>query len=246
MSRRTTGLWANVLSCFAFFAAQAATAQSISGSDMQADYQNPGYNESFSVTAYSPWTSTPTLGLKTQDGYTGVGVNGGRTNGEIDWYAGTDSESITLAFAQGTQIGSFSLGLLFNGPEYGDVLEAARITINGNATYFLRASATENLANWFIGGELLDSFNYAAGAGTQSGQGGVVTLFNPFGSVLVNTVTFAAARGAPSCWNCSNQSDYNVVAVTPVPEPSTYALMIAGLGALAFMARRRRVQGRPE
>jgi PEP-CTERM motif len=241
MSRRTTGLRANALACFALFAAQAATAQSISGSDIKADYENPGYSASFSVTAYSPSTSTPTLGLKTQDGYTGVGVNGGRTGGEIDWYSGTDSESITLAFAQATQIGSFSLGLLFNGPEYGDVLEAARITINGDATYYLRASATENLANWFNGGELLDSFSYAAGAGTQVGEGGVITLFNPFGNVLVNTMTFAAAKGAPSCWNCGNQSDYNVVAVTPVPEPSTYALMLAGLGALAFMARRRRI-----
>ena len=30
-------------------------------------------------------------------------------------------------------------------------------------------------------------------------------------------------------------------AVTAVPEPETYALMLAGLGALAFVARRRRV-----
>ena len=29
-------------------------------------------------------------------------------------------------------------------------------------------------------------------------------------------------------------------AVTPVPEPETYALMLAGLGAMGFVARRRR------
>ena len=28
--------------------------------------------------------------------------------------------------------------------------------------------------------------------------------------------------------------------ITPVPEPETYAMMLAGLGALGFLARRRR------
>jgi hypothetical protein len=33
-----------------------------------------------------------------------------------------------------------------------------------------------------------------------------------------------------------------VLATSPVPEPSTYGMMIAGLGLLSFMARRRRVK----
>ncbi len=34
---------------------------------------------------------------------------------------------------------------------------------------------------------------------------------------------------------------YGTVTVTPVPEPGTYALMLAGLGAIGLVARRRRV-----
>ena len=226
-----------------------AQAQTISGSDIRADYYNPGYSDSFSVRAYSPWTATTELGLRTQDGFTGVGVQG-MTNGEIDWRNGR-SEWITLSLANPSTIASFTLGLLFNGPEYSDVQEAASITINGNQTYTLRTGGAENVANWSLGSTLLGSFNYLAGAGTQLGQGGAVMVTNPFGSTLVSSISFAAAQGFSGglCGSggCTNQSDYNVISVnaaqvTAVPEPQTYALMLAGLGVLAFVARRRRPQ----
>lgn len=72
-------------------------------------------------------------------------------------------------------------------------------------------------------------------------------LTNPFGGVLVDTIEFAAARGISGglCGSlgtsvCTNQSDYDVISITPVPEPQTYVLMLAGLGALGLMARSRR------
>ena len=51
-----------------------------------------------------------------------------------------------------------------------------------------------------------------------------------------------AGMGQSSFCGVSSQANGPVVmTVTPIPEPSTYALMLAGLGAVGFMARRRRV-----
>lgn len=62
-----------------------------------------------------------------------------------------------------------------------------------------------------------------------------------------NFVQFAAAGGdSITSLVFTNQPDSDAFetadfSVTPVPEPQTYALFAAGLGAVAFMARRRRV-----
>jgi len=231
-----------LLATAALLAIGAAQAQSIDGADIKADFDTNN-NASFSVQVSAPFASTAVLGLKSQDGYTGVGVQGA-TGGEIDWRSG-QSESITLNFATAKSIASFTLGLLFNGPEYNDVFEVAEITVNGNKTYTLTTGATENVALWSDGFTSI-LVPYIGGAGTQSGEGGAITVSNPFGNLAVSSIMFAASSGVSgggcggSAGVCTNQSDYNVVNVTAVPEPETYALMLAGLGAVAFMARRRR------
>ncbi len=218
----------------------AVQSQTITGQDIKTDYETNN-NASFSVQA-TALSGTAALDLKTQNTFTGVGVKGA-TDGEIDI-----GESITLTFTTAKPIASFTLGLLFNGPEYNDVYEVAKITINGingSKIYTLTTGATENVATWFDGTNST-LVNYIGGAGTQGGAGGAITVWNPFGNEAINSIRFEALTGLSGglCGSgtsvCTNQSDYNVVNVTPVPEPETYALMLAGLAAVAFVARRRR------
>src|SRR5690606_20833699 len=69
---------------------------------------------------------------KSQAGYTGVGVAGGRTNGELDV-----NEAIIGNFSSQMSFDSLTLGLLFDGAEYGDVNEVARVSIFDGSSWLI-------------------------------------------------------------------------------------------------------------
>ena len=66
---------------------------------------------------------------KNINGFIGVGVSG-LTAGEIDI---GQSITGTVPAASSFNIGSITIGFLFDGPEFSDVNEVAQITVNGNA-----------------------------------------------------------------------------------------------------------------
>ena len=176
-------------------------------------------------------------------GSSGLGVTGGPTNTEIDIF-----ETITMSWSYFAAVEDFTLALLYNGPEFGDVREVAQVsasfdkgdntigTIVGTLTV---APLEDDVAIWsiFSGDSPAVNQSFAIEAG-----GGAWLVTNPFGNLSVNRLVFTALLN-PTCGSgsCYNQSDYVLSSVNVVPEPGTYSLLLAGLAAVGFIARRRRI-----
>lgn len=173
---------------------------------------------------------------KSQAGITGVGIAGGRTDGEIDI-----GETLTGTFSKEVIVSSINLALLFDGPEYSDVKEVAKMLVSfadgGTGVYYLTATGVHSAA-WTGEGSVV-----SIGSGAVDGGTGAWELNNPFGFRSVDSIVFTATKGFPNstCHKCDNQSDYTFVNMTviPVPEADTTAMMFAGLLLMGGLATRR-------
>jgi hypothetical protein len=171
---------------------------------------------------------------KTTAAFTGVGVAGGPAGPETDL-----GQAITVAFSNPILISAINIAFLFDGPEFGDFQEKAVITANllGGGT------ATGTLTSVFDAMPTGTGFGGGASivqlSPPSAGNAAVWALNNPFGA-WVTGLTFTAIDGTCGVAPCDNQSDYSIERISAaIPEPSTYAMLLAGLAVIGFMVRKR-------
>jgi len=162
------------------------------------------------------------------------------------------NETISLGTTYFVNVNTIALNGGANGATYGgpngDVAGTAGNDPLSHATAWLYTKYRDGTLNSVAG------FSYANDASANALQSAIWFLENEELSVsgLASTLAGAAITAAQGGWVNSNVRVLNLyegngarhqdqLYLIPVPEPETYAMLLAGLGLLGFAARRRKV-----
>jgi hypothetical protein len=166
------------------------------------------------VTAANP-TTTPTFGQFTSLSYTLYGYNGAAATFGFD-----AADNPTTSVAPGARI-ALATGTLLSGPNQSSVGTTPQSpSFNAFASANLSFVPTAASANFFL--DPTPFYNVAMSSFINSPS-------------EISSVTGGFANGFKI-----TQGGGSVNFTSPVPEPEAYTLLLAGLGAIGFVARRRR------
>jgi hypothetical protein len=186
------------------FAATGAGAQQAFAIDVNTLHTNGCFGESVcTLDGATISTAGGALVKKTHNGTTGFGVSGGPSGGEIDI-----GETLRVDFNESRSIVAFKVVFLYNGPEFGDRAERAKVTADGVAyTLSTRNNADDASADWSGPGTVTK-----CGGTTASGTGCFIVT-DPFPGALSRLDFTAVAGGQPFPAHGgpgSNESDYSI------------------------------------
>ena len=129
-------------------------------------------------------------------------------------------------------------GTVMFAPDSAAFLNAADGFTNSVSLYYSSDVAAPNSVNIYSGlngtGDLLGTISLNNNAQT----GCTDTSFCNFEQ---STVTFSGTGKSISFDGAAGHTAFDNVSITPVPEPTTYALMMLGLAGIGMVARRRRL-----
>ncbi|RZS58184.1 PEP-CTERM sorting domain-containing protein [Sphaerotilus mobilis] len=137
---------------------------------------------------------------------------------------------------------SFTFNFSLTAPVSNVVIAFAYSNTNGNPTNAQGQPITVNVAtnSWTMDSESSSLDNTAiAGTGNPSFSNNSQTYTRAFNGLGAGNHFFTWARSNQANSGTLRIDDFSAT-VTAVPEPETYAMMLAGLGAIGFLSRRRK------
>ena len=164
-------------------------------------------------------------------------------------------------YAQADSITNLTIGPLPASANYGNTFATASSTPFYDAYFFtipdgFASSVTSTISvGSFLGINNLQARLYSGNSNTIGTVGGSIisawgTMLNPAPGITVDTVILNPTapllagiytlqiRG--TVVGSGGGSYAGVLNITPIPEPETYAMLLAGLGLVGFMSRRRK------
>ena len=161
-------------------------------------------------------------------------------------YTGTSFSSSSTKISLGTlsASGAGQVTYTYLGKEagYQNIFFAPSATpvwqINVSGSPSVGASVIKNTT-----GGILD-FKFEGNTGNFAVNGGAWSTYSSIGLIKENYSGYDFIIGYNDSFSTHNDWDDMVIGVSiaPIPEPETYALLLAGLGLLGFAARRRKLK----